>query len=264
MKMMTKLMLVLAIAFLASNAYGLGSWSLVGDFAPAPGGNPNGPWSYVEAATNGPPSSIGALMDYDDTVWDWGHPGWIQPGGDPAGSGTPPALAAGPHQELNADELAAHGPLAFVWTSPISGPIEMSGWMGQLTTNHIRMQYTLQHQPFGAPASFFIDLTNSPMPEYDTIFTRTIRDDGRALAVVDLGAGSGGSGALSMFIGAGDKLILTANSIAQAANPGVDGPAFWWDTVVGVAWDINEVPEPATLSLLGLGGLALLRRRKKA
>ena len=67
-----------------------------------------------------------------------------------------------------------------------------------------------------------------------------------------------------MNIGTGDKLILTVNSIPKANEPGVDGPAFWWNTVAGVAWDINEVPEPATLSLLGLGGLALLRKRKKA
>jgi hypothetical protein len=74
----------------------------------------------------------------------------------------------------------------------------------------------------------------------------------------------------------GDGLVDVADYNIWAANVGMTG-ASWWqgdlngDGLVDVAdyniWAANvgktsSTPEPATLSLLALGGIAMLRRRK--
>ena len=48
---------------------------------------------------------------------------------------------------------------------------------------------------------------------------------------------------------------------ADGSEVGNIGISFWgdWETVID---DVSLVPEPMTLSLLGLGGLALIRRKK--
>lgn len=57
--------------------------------------------------------------------------------------------------------------------------------------------------------------------------------------------------------------ILAAISIGDQANPGQLGDitTFGIDEVV-ISVVITEIPEPATLSLLGIGAIALLRRRR--
>ena len=46
------------------------------------------------------------------------------------------------------------------------------------------------------------------------------------------------------------------NTIGVGVSPG------WWNNLAVDHISINEVPEPVTLAVLGLGGLGLLRRRK--
>jgi hypothetical protein len=46
------------------------------------------------------------------------------------------------------------------------------------------------------------------------------------------------------------------------SNPNHDG--IWTDYSYDTTFTIEETPEPATLSLLALGGLAMLRRRAAA
>ena len=61
-----------------------------------------------------------------------------------------------------------------------------------------------------------------------------------------------------------DTYQLTFNEFDESADPGISGGRIAW-----MAWDGHDaevflatyVPEPATLSLLVLGGLAVLRRR---
>jgi hypothetical protein len=62
-----------------------------------------------------------------------------------------------------------------------------------------------------------------------------------------------------------DQIIYHQEGIGDAQILLVEiNPYFWtWDGVIFDSVIIHEVPEPATALLLGFGGLALLRNRKK-
>lgn len=65
----------------------------------------------------------------------------------------------------------------------------------------------------------------------------------------------------TMNLLAGDEIHFAVHSTAQfVVNPA--GEEGYYDAT-SVAFDITLVPEPATLSLLALGGLAVLKRRRK-
>lgn len=67
-----------------------------------------------------------------------------------------------------------------------------------------------------------------------------------------------GLGTINITINAngGFNISGVSNSTLQVANFGADG-------TVKVIYDYTQVPEPTALSLLSLGGLALLRRRRR-
>lgn len=67
-----------------------------------------------------------------------------------------------------------------------------------------------------------------------------------------------GTGTINVTINAngGFNISGVSNSTLQVANFSADG-------TVKVIYDYTQVPEPTTLSLLSLGGLALLRRRRR-
>jgi hypothetical protein len=60
---------------------------------------------------------------------------------------------------------------------------------------------------------------------------------------------------------------ILAGKIAGMAVPGTTGLAYGYDAThvmgaaTGATW-IEGVPEPATVALLGLGGLVLLRKKR--
>jgi len=48
-------------------------------------------------------------------------------------------------------------------------------------------------------------------------------------------------------------------------SPGQSGPVFWDEIRLGTTFEaVTEIPEPGSLALLGLGGLALIARRRRS
>ena len=70
-------------------------------------------------------------------------------------------------------------------------------------------------------------------------------------------------GGVDLFGCVVEEVTLTVNSLtldSPGTNPYGDG--IWTDFSGDYTFSFNGIPEPATLLLLGLGGLALLRKRR--
>ncbi len=58
---------------------------------------------------------------------------------------------------------------------------------------------------------------------------------------------------------------LTPFTQSKYESPGQSGPVFWDEIRLGTTFEaVSAIPEPASLALLGLGGLAVLGRRRAA
>ena len=90
-----------------------------------------------------------------------------------------------------------------------------------------------------------------------------MRDEDRLLSVVVDGIAweYSGTGTAGFALGGGAQHVIGI----QTSHPSLTGTATsaaYMDNFFQVAWELAPVPEPTTLSLLTLGGLALLRRRR--
>lgn len=70
-------------------------------------------------------------------------------------------------------------------------------------------------------------------------------------------SGTGGAGALTMQVAAGDEIELQMLPNYNAPNNGVP-----WIAGLHMSVDLTVVPEPASLAVLTLGALVLVRRRR--
>lgn len=78
------------------------------------------------------------------------------------------------------------------------------------------------------------------------------------------GDGSAISGSWTFVSGTGDYAIYASGSGTFGATYNPDGDSESNYSSTTVSGDLEPVPEPATLAALGLGALALMRRRRKA
>lgn len=69
---------------------------------------------------------------------------------------------------------------------------------------------------------------------------------------------------LALFTGTGN-IVLPVTAIGSVAYAGVSNIALFASSSAGAAIDVtyNYIPEPASMMLLGMGGLGLLARRKR-
>ncbi len=74
------------------------------------------------------------------------------------------------------------------------------------------------------------------------------------------------AGTISGFQSGPENFLTYSNTLTLSAGDyieaGIDGPVRSDWSRVALAFDVTQVPEPVTMSLLALGGLALIRRRK--
>ena len=71
------------------------------------------------------------------------------------------------------------------------------------------------------------------------------------------------SAELSDIIGVYPDEGLTAHRLGDAPDPGDLSGIYYDDDLPGGSPNASNTPEPATLMLLGMGGVALLRCRKR-
>jgi len=120
-----------------------------------------------------------------------------------------------------------------VWTSPLAGPVEISGelWSTWVSGRELSWQLKLN----GTIISSALLVADGTYDENNPF---------------DLADGSGGAAALTQTVEIGDTLELGLVSISENGNLGDE---------VGLEFTI--LPEPSSLALLGVGVLALVRRK---
>ena len=240
---MNKLMLMMIVVAIcvAGSAQALLVWDAADDFHSATNASTD-MWQYRSGARDAT-----TLLPFQDASWWSPWTGGVAPlGWAVSDDGTPMVVKNATGADINwnsnvyvkSNDLllapSAGGVNLISWTSPITGVVDIS-WeviRGQDNAN-------------GDGVEYYVDLNSS---------TGNIA----ALSGV-LGAATGNptTGVLTqtgVAVSAGDEILFIIGSGASGAAD---------ITSLGNA-TITEVPEPATMALLGLGSLVMLRRKKSS
>ena len=187
--------------------------------------NPNGVWSYHSASGLMTSGTwTGDAFGTPQQAWLGPFPRtWFQYNG------------TGPAFDWQPGDIITHsgGTMATIlrFTSPVTGTLDVTG-------------VTWQIRAIGRTVDWGFFLNNSLLTFGTMLSGATTRAN-----PMNFFAGSGGAAALTnIAVTAGDQLELHYTGTPEYA---------------GVSRQVNAVPEPATLAGLGLGGLALLRRRRR-
>jgi len=261
-------------------------YDLAGDWNPP--NNPNGTWAYLSGAT---------LMPYQASVTALGGAGGYAP--SPSNGYYLPLMwkSAGTLYAHSYDQFngnAASGEASITWTSPVNGSVDITGFMYYDHAGVSRSNDFLVNLGADTLASG----TVSYLVAYDEPHKLTFSFTGLPVTVGEVfsvelhrttGYDAGATTAMNWTITAvpesatvpgdanRDGIVDQADYTVWYNNYGTSGASwsqgdFTGDGLIDQAdytiWYNNygstggSVPEPATLSLLALGGLAMLKRRK--
>lgn len=207
--------------------------------------NPNGVWSYRQGT-----SLLPHVDDWQHTFGGWNtpQPGWSE--SEDGNNRLPFIFKSNGSENFVHDFLAGdvlmhstdgangvgNGRGNIAWTSPADGVVNVTGstWIGRDLGRTVDWAVLLNTT----------DLTGGVVSSGDAY------DRANPFGFAD---GSGGSGALTgISVSAGDQIIFETNTENQYGD------------FVGINFTVEyqAVPEPVSMSVLGLGALALVRRRR--
>ena len=235
-----KRVLVVLVAVMCTTAFGVvgDSWSLSGDMAIV-NGNPNGAWTYHSNGTALDGSVDGSLVGVvNHEVPDAGI-GWYNTGANHImvmkftvdANPIPPLGTGDDKTNFLIGNVGGHATIGATWTAAEDGvyQIDYLGYNGRNQAEEI----TLEHER-GRTTQLVLNVNGT---EEDSVTITGGIEDGYANAYTN-----------SMVVNllAGQTVILE-----QQGNE--------WN---GLDMTIEQIPEPATMLLLGLGSLLAIRRKK--
>jgi hypothetical protein len=223
---MKRVLTVLVLLGLVGNV--CASWDLKADWSNT--ANPNSPWSY-----GGGSGGVFSLLptQYDNWVGLTGQtawapssndiPGWCKSVGDLFSGG------------ILTGDVFGHIPAMIRWTSPVAGTITVTGttWRPRSNGGGPQQMTVLENGDWG---------NNTPAQIHPYVVTFPENDRAHAVPFTQT---------FDVVVGQNVQFLVDR------------GPGSNYGDFVALDARITLIPEPMTLSLLGLGSLALLRRRSK-
>lgn len=205
-------------------------------------------WQYEHTVLRGQPlgstnpwfKGATALQVWDPSTYGSGEGGWVFV------DDTAPEISQVSTNDNQHIDVFNHLPLVR-WRNPVPTPFDM-----QITGQLIFNWYGNQGKAPNAPVDFVISRFVPSTQEYDTLYSNTFEKPHNDTRFESL--------SLSLFVNAhiepGDNII-----ISHRCRGGSYSNEGRWVTMSDNDVKLTVIPEPATLSLLAIGGL-LLRRRK--
>lgn len=260
-KIVLVLILVLAAISSMASAMVANDWVLDRDFSKT--ANPNGDWTYGVYLEDGHPAgdfyTWPAYYDWttDGTIGYYGNPGQDLGAGCVFYTNSDTAFAFGTQWWVPGKVMLHPGAVGYAyapvirWTAPSDMVVSVDALFygcedGTTTDVHVLLNGTMYN---GTEATGWI-------PTYTNSLMDGILDGNYGYAPLEI-APSGTSNNVSynavLSLQAGDMLDFVASygpDISLAAD------------LTGIDVTITLIPEPATMALLSMGGLALLRKRK--